>query len=426
VTAAPGTMRSALRHSSFRRLLLGLAVSQAGDWLYNVALLAFVYERTHSAGWLAATTAARIVPIVVLGPLGGVIADRFDRRRVMVVSDVVRTALMLGLAAVALAGLPVVLAPVLAGLATAAAAPYLPCTAATTPRLVPDVDLPGANALRSAVGMGAVAAGPVVGAVVLLVGPPSTAFLINAVTFTLSALAVLSIPAGPAFAAPRSAGDRQGIVAAVVLGARALRAHPVAVRLVGADVVCSVVYGMQTVVLLLLSRTLGLGDAGYGYVLAGLGVGGILGTTLAGRAARSTRPRAVLVGALLVLAVPSSLMAVTPWLPGLLLWSVIGGAGAVLVEVLCETALQRELHEEVFARAYGVALPAILGGIVVGSLLAAPLVALVGLTGSIVATGLLAAGYAGIVVLPRRAVGRHRAPRRLAVAAGSAVASAAA
>jgi hypothetical protein len=110
-------------------------------------------------------------------------------------------------------------------------------------------------------------------------------------------------------------------------------------------------------------------------------------------------------------------MAVTPWLPGLLLWAVIGGAGAVLVEVLCETALQRELDEEVFARAYGVALPVILGGIVGGSLVAAPLVALVGLTGAVAATGLLAAGYAGIVVLPRRVVGRHRAPRRLAAVA---------
>jgi hypothetical protein len=121
----------------------------------------------------------------------------------------------------------------------------------------------------------------------------------------------------------------------------------------------------------------------------------------------------VLVGALLVLAVPSSLMAVTPWLLALLVWAVIGGAGAVLVEVLCETALQRELDEEVFARAYGIALPVVLAGIVGGSLIAAPLVALVGLTGAIVGTGLLAAGYAGIVVLPRRTPGRHRAPRRI-------------
>lgn len=413
MTAAPGTMRGALRHRGFRRLLAGLAVSQAGDWLYNVALLAFVYERTHSAGWLAATTAARVVPLVVLGPLGGVIADRFDRQYVMVVSDLARAVLMLGLGVVALAGLPVVLAPVLAGLATAAAAPYPPSAAASTPRLVPDTDLAGANAARAVVGMGAVAAGPVVGAVLLLLGPPSTAFLVNAATFAVSAVAVLTIPAGPAFAPARAAGDRNGVLADIVLGARALRSHPVAVRLVGADVVCSVVYGMQTVLLLLLSRRLGFGDAGYGYVLAGLGVGGIAGTLVAGRAAASGRPRAVLVGALLVLAVPSALMAVTPWLPGLLLWSVVGGAGAVLVEVLCETALQRELDDEVFARAYGIALPVSLCGIVAGSLVAAPLVGLVGLTGAVVGTGVLAGGYAVLVAVPRRAAGRHRAARRV-------------
>ena len=410
MTAVPGTMRSALRSSPFRRLLAGLAVSQAGDWLYNVALLAFVYERTHSATWLAATTAARVVPLVVLGPLGGVIADRFDRQTVMVVSDLVRAVLMLALAVVALTGLPVVLAPVLAGLATAAAAPYPPAAAATTPRVVPVADLAGANAARAVVGMGAVAAGPVVGSVLLLIGSPSTAFLVNAVTFAVSGLAVLAIAPGPVFAPGRGTGERRGIVSDVVIGARALAAHPVAVRLVGADVICSVVYGMQTVLLLLLARQLGFGEGGYGYLLAGLGVGGILGTVVAGRADRSSRPRAVVVGALVVLAVPSALMAFLAWLPGLLVLAVVAGAGAVLVEVLCETALQRELDEEVFTRAYGIALPVSIAGIVVGSLIAAPLAMLVGLTGAIVGTGVLAGGYAAVVALPKRGAGRHRAP----------------
>ena len=151
--------------------------------------------------------------------------------------------------------------------------------------------------------------------------------------------------------------------------------------------ICSVVYGMQTVLLLLLARELGFGEGGYGYLLAGLGVGGILGTVVAGRADRSSHPRAVVVGALVVLAVPSALMAVLAWLPGLLVLAVVAGAGAVLVEVLCETALQRELDEEVFTRAYGIALPVSIAGIVVGSLIAAPLAMVVGLTGAIVGTG---------------------------------------
>jgi MFS family permease len=410
VTAPAGTIRGALRHRCFRRLLAGLAVSQAGDWLYNVALLAFVYQRTHSAAWVALTTAVRVVPVVVLGPVGSALADRFDRGRVMVLSDVVRAFCMLGLATVATAGLPVVLAPVLAALASAAAAPYPASAAATTPRLVPDPDLPGANAARSAVGMAAVAGGPVVGAVLLLLGSPAVAFVANAVSFAISALLVLSIPPGPAFA-PARTGARTSVVQDVVVGVRTLRARPAAFRLVGADIVCSVTYGMQTVLLLLLSRSLGFGDAGYGWVLAGMGIGGVLGTGLTARAARSTRPRRVLVLSLLGVAAPAALMAVTPCLPGLLVWSVGGGAGAVLVEVLCETTLQRDLPEDVFARAYGVAFPASIAGIVGGSLVAAPLVAALGLSGSLVAAGALAACYAAVIALPGRSRGRHRVGR---------------
>src|SRR4051812_45459278 len=103
-----------------RRLAAALAASQIGDWLYNVALLTVVYERTGSASWVALTTAARVVPIVVLAPLGGVVADRFARRRVMIASDVARMAMMAALALVAGAGLPVVVAPLLAAAATAA------------------------------------------------------------------------------------------------------------------------------------------------------------------------------------------------------------------------------------------------------------------------------------------------------------------
>jgi len=126
----------ALRQRNLRRLFAGLVVSQAGDWLYNLALLAFVYERTGSMVWVGITTAARILPEVVLGPIGGVLADRHDRRLVMIVADVLRAATMAALAGVALAGGPVVLAPVLAALCTAAGAAYPQCVVAVMPRLV--------------------------------------------------------------------------------------------------------------------------------------------------------------------------------------------------------------------------------------------------------------------------------------------------
>jgi MFS family permease len=176
-------MNVARRYPRFRRLLASLAVSQAGDWLYNLALLAFVNERTHSSTWLAITTAARVLPVVVFGPLGGVVADRYDRRRLMLASDGVRFVLMLALAGVAAAGLPVALAPIVAALSTAAASVYIPCVAATTPRLVDDADLPAANTARSAIQQICIVAGPGLGALLLLLGPPSLAFAINGATF---------------------------------------------------------------------------------------------------------------------------------------------------------------------------------------------------------------------------------------------------
>ena len=108
--AKPGTIRASLRYPAFRWLLGGLAVSQLGDWLYNLALIALVYERTHSALWAGITTAARVVPVVALGPLGGVVADRFDRRRIMITCDVARIVLM-----VLLALFVVIHAPIAAG-----------------------------------------------------------------------------------------------------------------------------------------------------------------------------------------------------------------------------------------------------------------------------------------------------------------------
>ncbi len=169
--AAAGTIRAALRNRPFRLLISALAVSQIGDWLYNVVLIMLVYDRTHSPLWAGLTTAARVVPIVALGPLGGVIADRFDRQQVMVIADLVWATLMVLLAIFAVSDLPIVLAPVIAALATVAATPYLPCVAATTPRLVDDADLPGANAARSAVTGIGVVVGPALSAPCCLSAP---------------------------------------------------------------------------------------------------------------------------------------------------------------------------------------------------------------------------------------------------------------
>jgi len=377
---------------SFRRLAAALAASQIGDWLYNVALLTVVYERTGSPAWIALTTAARVVPIVVLGPLGGVVADRFDRRRVMIASDVLRMVLMAALALVAAAGLPVVAAPVLAALVTAAGSAYPPAVAATTPRLVADEQLVAANALRSAIGAASIVVGPALGAGLLLVASPSAAILVNAVTFAVSALLVASIPGSEAFAPARS-GATASVLADLRDGAAALRRSRPVVVLIGAEIATSAVYGAQTVLLVLLARRFG-GD-GYGLLIGAIGAGGLLGAAIGGRVAG--RSSAVLVAALLLVAAAMALLAATPSLPAAMLFAAAGGVGSIVVEIMSETGMQRHLDDTVLARAYGLALPAVLGGIVAGSLVAAPLQAAVGLDGAFVACGLAVALYAAVV-----------------------------
>ena len=397
LTNAPsGTIRSALRYPDFRWLLSALAVSQVGDWLYNLALVVLVYDRTHSALWAGVTTAARVVPVVVLGPLGGVLADRFDRRRIMIMCDLARMGLMVLLAAVAAFQLPIVLAPVIA----AAAAPYIPCVAAVTPHVVEDADLPGANAARSAVTGAGIVLGPALGGVLLLLGSPASAFALNALTFGLSALAVLAIRADgdPNPFRPRRAADRPaGLLREVAQGAAALRAHRAALRLVGADAMCSVLYGAQTVLLLLVSRQVGLGAQGYGYLFAAIGAGGLLGTALAGRVSRlPSRP--VLAAALALAGAPTLLLAVVRWPAAAIVLTGLTGMGALLVEILTDTTLQRELDEDVFGRAYGIAFPAAIAGIVVGSVIAPGLAALLGAPGALIAVGGTVLGYALLVI----------------------------
>jgi len=385
----------ALRERNLRLLFGGLVTSQAGDWLYNLALLAFVYERTGSTAWVGITTAARILPEVVLGPIGGVLADRYDRRVVMIASDVLRAAAMAALAVVALTGAPVILAPLLAAVCTAAGAAYPQCVVAVMPRLVGAGDLAAANAARIGITSLCVIAGPALGAGLLLLSSTAVVFAVNGATFLLGAAVVTALPR-EALRRPTVAVDEvhASIGADLAVGWRALREHPDALPLVGADVVSSAIYGALTVLFVLVGERLGLGAAGYGYLLSALGVGGVLSAGLAHRAASSDRPRRALIVAAAAIGV--SLVALT--LSGSLSVAVVLaaaiGAGLFATEVVADTTLQRSLDPAVFARAYGLAVPACVAGIAAGALLAPPCVAVIGLNGTLALTGGLVLAYA--------------------------------
>lgn len=414
-------LRDALRVRNLRLLLIGLATSQAGDWLYNLALLAFVYDRTHSSMWVGLTTAARILPEVALGSLGGVLADRVDRRAVMLGSDALRALAMVALVVVGVAHLPVVLAPVVAAVSTAAGSVYPPCVVAVLPRLATAEQLPAANAARVSLTYVCVVAGPVFGALLLLLGSPTLAFAVNGGTFVVGGLVVSALPRD-AMRAPAGAdaAPYAGLRGELHTGWLALRAYPDAGPVLGANLVASAVYGALTVLLVLVAERLGLGAAGYGYLLAAAGAGGVLATGLAHRAAAFPRVRVMLGGSLVAVGAPLPLLALSGSLPAAIALAAVIGAGSVISEVVGDTALQRSLDPTVFARAYGLVVPAYVAAIVAGALLAPLSVSLVGAGGTLVLIGGAVLAYAALLIVP--AERRRHAPRR-AVAVLSSVAA---
>jgi subtilisin-like proprotein convertase family protein/MFS family permease len=391
-----------------RLLLTALAASSVGDWAYNVALLAFVADRGDAA-WLGVVTAARVLPIVLIGPFAGVLVDRCNRRALMLGADFARAGVMVALAAAAALTLPVWTAAVLAALATALGSAHPACVAATLPRIVTEDRLARANGARAAIGQAAIVVGPAIGAVVLLLSTPEAAFLANALSFVVSALATAAIPGSHVFKAPREGhAEATGFVSDLRDGFSAVRSAPEVLRLLAADTACSAIYGLATVVLVAVAMRLGHAQDGYGLLLAAFGIGGIGGAAVAGRL---TLPwQQVLFPSLVAVAVALPLLGVTTSLLPALGFAMIVGAGLVVAEVLGDTEIQRQIPEELLGRAFGAVVPASLLGIVVGSLAAGPLLAAAGVFGTLAITSVLLLALLGTVARPAGS------PRKAAVA----------
>ncbi len=152
-----------LVHRDFRLLLAAFATSRAGDFLYTIALVVYVMQVTGSSAWVSATVVVRVVPLVLGATFAGLLADRVDRRRLMVVCDLLRFVVMLAIAAVAAMDGPVLLVVLLVGLTTLFGMPYSPAFYASLPRLVPERDLASANSLVSTVECLSLVVGPGIG-----------------------------------------------------------------------------------------------------------------------------------------------------------------------------------------------------------------------------------------------------------------------
>jgi CRP-like cAMP-binding protein/predicted MFS family arabinose efflux permease len=389
MTSAPGvvngTYRSILGVRDFRALVCGFMASQLGDWLYNVALLVYVYDETHSATWVAAATMIRLVPLAVLGPFAGVVADRWDRVTVMIGSSLLQWLVMVAMTVVVAHRGPAVAVILLAGLNTMLGAATRPAAMAAMPTLVGEAGLAPANALLNTVANVGVVAGPALGAVVLLAGKPVYAFAFNQASFLASAIAFACIrtrvPGVDVTAAPNAWGQ-------FVDGVRAVKETPYVPVVTFLTFIGAFTYGAQTVQLVVyVQHQLGLSADGYGYLLGASGAGGVIGATVSNRLASRSRIAVPLTIGVVVFTGSQLLFAGTSIVALAIAVALVSGAGMVVSDVISETAISRaapgELMGRIFASYDGISV----GGMVLGALVAAPVLRATGTRPSLVILG---------------------------------------
>src|SRR5918911_392434 len=187
-----GYVRLLRQNRSFRLLWLGQVVSQLGDWFDTLALFTIVLKLTGSGRAIGLVLVARFVPSVVVGPLSGVIADRFSRRTIMIASDVARAVVVLGFLFVRRPE-HVWLVYVLTVLQLTFSTFFEPAKTAAIPSIVKERELVVANSITSITWSVMLTLGAALGGAVTDWFGTDAAFVIDSLTYLASAALIFSV-----------------------------------------------------------------------------------------------------------------------------------------------------------------------------------------------------------------------------------------
>ncbi len=195
-----------LKHRDFRLLWSGMCASLLGDGVFLVAIAWQVYVLSNAPAALAVVGIAMTVPTIVFLLIGGVVSDRFDRRRVMLAADVVRGLAVGGMAALSLTGVLEIWHIVgLVAVYGAGQAFFAPAFDAIVPDILPESELPQANSLDQFVRPLALRlAGPALGGVLIEVVGVGSAFALDAISFAVSGGCLLAMTSRPRFVASQN------------------------------------------------------------------------------------------------------------------------------------------------------------------------------------------------------------------------------
>lgn len=278
-----------LRHRGFRLLFGGQLVSDLGDWLDFLALIALiVYRWNLGPSALAALSAAIALPFAVIAPLSGVWADRLPRKTLMIVADLGRALVVFGL--VFAPNLSTILALVfIRGIFSTL---FGPARQATIAALVPQGDLLAANSLSQLSFQLTKILGPMLGGLLVAAVGPRSAFMINAVTFLISAALIVQLP--KLAPAPRTNEEtkaqtpsfwrelREGL-------AYLIRRRSIFLAVASNSVTLFIIFAFDSLGVLAL-RELGIGEAFFGITIGSIGLGTAAGAMVIGQWGKRINP----------------------------------------------------------------------------------------------------------------------------------------
>jgi MFS family permease len=350
-----------------RLLFAGLTISATGTWAYRAGLVAYVYGRTHSLTWVGIAVFARLLPQLVMSPYGGLIADKTDKITVLVRANALCAIWQSCLVVIVALDAPVWIALVFVAISGATNCIQAPAVGAAIPVLVDESNLVAANALNATVDNLTIVSGPMVGALLVLVtGSAVVVFAVNAASFVVAGVLAARINTQLPPVEPED--DSDGVWHEVSTGIKSALNDPSARTLVAFSVLVGFISGTDVVLFAGVSADkLGTGVQGYGYLLTGIGLGGVLMAPVVDRLAVRPRLAWIIVIGVAGCCLPTALMVVIHS-PGLaVLVQVVRGASALVVDVLAITAMQRAVPKEQVGRVLGVFFAFVIGATTLGS-----------------------------------------------------------
>ncbi len=275
------------RNPNFRQLWLGQVVSQLGDWFNTIAVYTIILNLTGSGRDVGLLLVARFLPSFIFGPLSGVLADRFSRRSIMIVSDLLRAVVVLGFLFVRRADqlwMVYVLTVLQLGFSTF----FEPAKTAVIPSIVSDRELVAANAISSVTWSIMLTLGAAIGGVVTGLFGTDVAFVLDALTFALSAalIAAVRVPERPPRAKTKLTVGRALGITETIEGIRYVMHRPRVFALLLVKPAWGLGGGILTLLAVFGERIFPVGNSaatGIGVLFTARGIGTAIGPIVARR-----------------------------------------------------------------------------------------------------------------------------------------------